>query len=283
MPIICPKHGLYKQLASSHYRGKGCSKCAHETVANKRRITEEKFLIKANKVHNNFYKYENYKSLLEEVTVICPIHGKYQQIARDHLQGCGCPKCGIERARQSRMWSTEQAIEKAKEVHGNKYDYSDMRYNGMANYIYPICPIHGQFKQYAVTHIMQGCGCPKCSESHLEREIRIALEKNNIDYIYEQTFDWLRYKKNMSLDFYLPNYNIAIECQGEQHFQGGWLINEEESKLIRVRDEVKRKQCVENGVELIYFLDGKYKNFTKDLSNRCFTKEQDLIEYIKSK
>ena len=43
------------------------------------------------------------------------------------------------------------------------------------------------------------------------------LQMNEIIYIEQKKFkDWLGAQ---SLDFYLPEYNIAIECQGLQHYK----------------------------------------------------------------
>ena len=79
----------------------------------------------------------------------------------------------------------------------------------------------------------------------------------------EKQFDWLRNKGQLKLDFYLPQYNIAIECQGEQHFKpidtwGG----EENYKEVCFRDKLKLKQCNENNVTLLYFSHHKPKDKT---------------------
>jgi hypothetical protein len=67
------------------------SKVTIETCDNK----EELFKFKANKVHNNFYKYPIFKYIngKTRINVICPIHGDFNQICESHLCGHGCPKC----------------------------------------------------------------------------------------------------------------------------------------------------------------------------------------------
>lgn len=284
--IRCKKHGWFQQVACNHYHGKGCDKCAHETVANARRITEEQFVKRANAKHKGFYIYDDlrYQGLKEEVYIICPIHGEFIQVAKDHLDGCGCPKCGIEKAREARLITQEEAIMKARLIHGDKYDYSEMEYNGMNNFVYPICPIHGKFRQLASLHILNGGGCPKCSESKLERAVRLALEQHNVEYDYEKTFDWLTFKSSLSLDFYLPQYNIAIECQGGQHFVDVERFGGEASFIkTKQRDERKRELCKANGVELVYFLEDKYEEYVKELDNKYFIDIESLIGYIRDK
>lgn len=126
--------------------------------------------------------------------------------------------------------TTEEFLKKAKEIHGNKYDYSKVEYTGNKFKVCIICPEHGEFWQKPNDHL-SGRGCPKCKSSHLERETRILLEKNQIKYEEQKTFEWLKLKKQQYLDFYLPQYSIAIECQGEQHFQkSGWGKGNTEKK-----------------------------------------------------
>jgi hypothetical protein len=57
--------------------------------------TTEEFIERARKIHGNIYDYSKveYKGTLEEVEVLCANHGAFVQRARDHIQGCGCPKC----------------------------------------------------------------------------------------------------------------------------------------------------------------------------------------------
>lgn len=93
--IICKKHGLFEQRTNNHLLGINCSKCMIKECALKRRSTIEKFIEKANKVHNNKYKYENTIYLLKAdvIDIECPIHGNFKQRADNHLQGKGCDKC----------------------------------------------------------------------------------------------------------------------------------------------------------------------------------------------
>ena len=111
--------------------------------------------------------------------------------------------------------STEEFIKRAREVHGDKYDYSKVEYVNSRTKICIICPKHGEFWQLPTGHL-DGYGCPFCNERNLEKETREFLTKQNINFEFQKHFDWLG---RQSLDFYLPDYNIAIECQGSQHFE----------------------------------------------------------------
>ena len=112
-----------------------------------------------------------------------------------------------------------------------------------------ICPIHGEFWQAPHSHLAS-CGCPACKDSKLEKEVREYLNDNKIVFESFKKFDWLG---KQHLDFYLPKYNIAIECQGMQHFKpieffgGKKAFND----LIN-RDRLKKQLCEEHNIKMIY-------------------------------
>jgi len=98
------------------------------------------------------------------------------------LSGCGCPKCANEHRNDYKKLSTEDFIKRAKEVHGNKYDYSKVNYKSLESKVTIICPIHGEFEQRADSHLFQKSGCPKCNQSKGEIDVENYLIKNNIKY-----------------------------------------------------------------------------------------------------
>ena len=60
--------------------------------------------------------------------------------------------------------TTDEFIIRAKDIHGNKYDYSKSVYINAATKVCIICPEHGEFWQLPNNHL-KGCGCPKCSNN----------------------------------------------------------------------------------------------------------------------
>ena len=182
-----------------------------------RKLTTEQFIGKAKQVHGDKYDYSKveYKNCSTNVCIICKKHGEFWQRPDKHLIGRGCPKCGIESRSLIQRNSNEEFIEKAKQVHGNRYDYSKVECYGNKVKVCIICKKHGEFWQKPSNHL-SGNGCPKCNSSHLEGEMRQFLETNNIEFDEQARFEWLGLQ---SLDFFLPTYNIAIECQGRQHFK----------------------------------------------------------------
>ena len=165
-------------------------------------------------------------------------------------------------------------IEKAKKIHGDKYDYSKVKYVNIHTKVCIICPIHGEFWQVPNYHL-SGCGCPQCKKSHLENEVESFLKMNNILYESQKKFEWLGLQ---SLDFYLPKYGIAIECQGEQHYKSIKKFGGEITfNKIQIRDYNKKKLCMENGIKLLYYTS--YKG-VKENNINIFKNKKRLIEHI---
>lgn len=127
--------------------------------------TTEQFIEDARKVHGNKYDYSKveYKSNKIKVCIICPKHGEFWQTPSNHLTGYGCKKCGTEKASSKQRNTIINFTKKAKQVHGDKYDYSKVNYVNNHTKICIICPEHGEFEQTPSGHLC-GNGCPKCAE-----------------------------------------------------------------------------------------------------------------------
>ena len=131
-----------------------------------------------------------------------------------------------------------------------------------------------------ITHEIK---CVNCKNNwHLEKQVKYFLAKNGIEYEFQKRFGWLKNKISLSLDFYLPDYNIAIECQGRQHFIPVARFGGEAAFLDTIeRDKVKKKLCEENGIKLHYFTDNK--NYDTFLGEKIIKNEKDLLSSIYGK
>ena len=148
---------------------------------------------------------------------------------------------------------TTEFVRRARVIHGDKYDYSKVVYVNSKTKVCIICKEHGEFWQTPAKHL-QGYGCSKCNRSHLEQEIASLLTENNIEYIEQYSDSFLKNGKGLQrVDFYLPKYRIAIECQGEQHFTGLFYINSKTFKQTFERDYRKYNKCKEQGIAILYF------------------------------
>lgn len=277
--IICPKHGEFFQVAGTHLKGSGCKKCGNETESQKKRKTTTETLVKKFiGVHGDKYDYSKviFNGWKEKVEIFCKKHGVtfFMQPA-NHLNGQGCEECKKEKISKSQIKKTfDEFLNEAKKVHGNKYDYSLSHedYYNVTKKIKIICHKkdskgneHGVFWQRVCDHINGGSGCPKCRESKLEQDISIFLIENNIEFTYQKTFSWLKNKTHMFLDFYLPKQQIAIECQGEQHFGPvNYFGGEKMFKKTKERDTLKKKLCNAHNITILYFSNIKKRGLIND-------------------
>lgn len=91
--ILCKKHGIFNQLASSHLQGNGCPKCRRENFGLRKCMSDEQWRERFKIVHNNLYEYPDYIKCNKKIRVTCKIHGDFYQNCKDHTRGTGCPNC----------------------------------------------------------------------------------------------------------------------------------------------------------------------------------------------
>lgn len=245
IPIICNIHGVFPQMLSNHLQGKGCIKCANQYPQ-----TTEEMVEDFKEVHGDKYDYSKVDAKNKDekgrVCITCPIHGDFWQTPYHHKSGQGCSKCG-----GSFKKTNDEFIKELEEIYRGKYDLSKVKYVNNKTDVILICPKHGEFKLTPHNILCGGQGCRKCNRSKLEQAMSRFLEENDIEFEEQKKFDWLG---NFELDFYLPKYNIAIECQGRQHFQPVKQFGGEEIYKMQLEwDERKRKLCKEHNVNLIYY------------------------------
>ena len=251
--IICPEHGEFWQTPNKHIiRMHGCPKCAANAE-----VTYDEFVRRANAQFGNNVEYDekDYHGFNKPFMAFCHTHGWFETKPNIHLLGkYGCPKCAsINRGLNNRL-SYDEFLKRAIEVHGNKYEYDESSYTTCTNKMRIICPEHGEFWQSPHKHAYCGHGCPVCSESKLECEVRQFLYTTGKLYVSQASKKDLVFLGKMSLDFYLPQMNVAIECQGRQHFDEMGFFDHEK---VKERDERKYKLCSDNGVDLLYFTNNR--------------------------
>lgn len=249
--ISCKIHKEFEQMPYSHLNGSGCPICGLKKVWNYTRISKDKFVEQAKIVHANTYDYSkvDYINSKTNIDILCNIHGIFSQSPTSHLQGRGCLKCGIEKL----TGNVDNFKTKAIKKHGNKYDYSKTVYIHSKKHILIICPIHGSFFQQPSSHL-RGYGCKNCHESIGEKAIRLFLEENKINFIPQKKFKNCKHINELPFDFYLPNKNLCIEYDGEQHFKPiKYWGGQKSFDLTKKRDKIKNEYCKKNNIILIRF------------------------------
>ena len=274
--IICPIHGEFWQMPQNHINQKqGCSKCSHRSF----KYTTKEIISKAKEVHGDKYDYSKVEYINSDtkVCIICPIHGEFWQKMSKHVNNKeGCPNCA-----KNKKLNTKDFIEKAKEVHGNKYDYSKVEYINTDTKVCIICKEHGEFWQTPHQHL-NGSGCKNCAEIKNISETKLFnfLNENlDTEIIRNVHFNWLGKKH---LDILIKDFNIAIEYQGIQHFKPNDFFGgiDEFNNTIK-RDKEKYKLCKKNNIILLYFSYLNERELPKKYLDIIYNKEEDLLKEIK--
>ena len=276
--IICPKHGEFWQTPANHTNirlKQGCPKCKFEKNKNNQMVHKDEFVSRATKIHGDKYDYSEVvmNGLHKKVKIFCKKCKKFfYQEPNSHLRGKECPYC------HNKYLKTDDVIKMFIEFHGDKYDYSKVKYRTMRDKVCIICPEHGEFWQTPFKHIKEKQGCPSCKESHLEEEVRVILSENNINFVYDKANEYIGKQR---FDFYLPDYNIAIECQGIQHFKPSSFSNKIDGKKyyekIKKMDKQKYNNANINNIKILYYSNLGYNIF---LGEKILKNKTDLLSAI---
>ena len=191
--LICKKHGEFTKLPGDLLKGKACKKCNKNGRKNRIK-TRDEFEYESRKVHGNKYDYSKvvYARSKSKVCIICPEHGEFWQTPNNHLNGCGCPKCSGSVKRDYKSF-----IDKAKKIHGDKYDYSKVEYRNSKTKVCIICPEHGEFWQTPSEHF-NNRGCPECKKKTLNNKLRMPLDEfiNRSEQMHKYKYDYSKVYKN---------------------------------------------------------------------------------------
>lgn len=231
--IICKKHGVFEQTPHDH-RKCGCPKC--------HKIQLDEFILRSRKIHNDLYKYDlitELKNNKQKIQIICEKHGIFEQIASKHLNGCGCKKCSDENFKKS----TTKFIEECKKIHGDKYDYSLVKYNNAHLKVKIICKDHGEFDQTPNSHL-RGNGCIRCSGTNKKTNdefIEQSKEINGDKYNYSLC----EYKSDkIKIKLICNEHDIIFEVSPYSHLRSKYscpLCNNRNHRLNKIKRSNENK------------------------------------------
>lgn len=246
--IGCSKHDFFEITPSNHLQGNTCPSCAGEKSLKKR---YSKFIKDSIKYHSDTYDYSliEYKDNYTEVKIICKTHGEFKQIPKVHRNGSGCSKCALDKVKNKLKLTTEQFIEKSKQIHGDLYDYSLVKYNNSKSKIEIVCKKHGSFWQKPNGHLTER-GCAKCVKSNSTSKAEIELA-NFISKLYKISRNNRKVIHPKEIDIFIPSLNFGIEYNGTY-----W--HSEEMRPKGHRGE-KTKKALNKGVVLIHIEEKDWK------------------------
>lgn len=271
MPYICDSHpdlGIqYASLTGINQGHTNCPKCRYEKTANSQR-TDRSIIIQDFKnagliLQPNFI----YNEMHDVLPCICEKHKNlgiqyisYNNIKYGHQKGC--IRCGYERLGNNKRMSDDNIKELVESL--------DLEFVSVIKdrktKVKVICPKHREqgVQIKTLDKLKLGQGCKYCNYSHGERRIEKYLQMNNITNIPQKSFNGLlgMGKGNLSYDFYLPNNNLLVEFQGEQHeHYCKWFHKTIEDFYIQVEhDKRKRDYAISSNIKLLTIWYYDYNN-----------------------
>lgn len=246
--FICNRHraaGTQRMARYNMYRDiKGCEYCAHKKFLD----GELENLCKQGSPHITIITKPIFQ-INQRVDCVCEKHGNLAGVRIGNLiDGCGCAKCGLDKLAKQMLLTVDEVNAIVGMNHPNATiisEYQDSRTP------LTLCCNKCGFTYKGYVHARKQC--PNCERYYYgEKMIQIYLEGRNIDYIPQYKFVDCCNKRPLPFDFYLPEHNICIEYQGKQHYEAVDLFGGDEGfEYRRKNDEIKRKYCKENEINLI--------------------------------
>ena len=254
IPITCSKHGLFYQLAHAHLSGNSCYKCSNEKRGVASRLSTATFVIRSISKFGNKFEYAktNYTGKDINLIITCLEHGDFTVLPRVHLASQqGCSKC--THALRASIKS-QQFIEQAVIIHGNKYDYSNVNYVNPITDVEIHCPIHGPFWQNLYSHVKRMCNCPKCALDGNKLSQVDFIAKSKIVHNYKYNYSKVVYDTNTSM--------VTIVCKKHGDF------------IQRAASHLEGSGCKECFIE-------EYKSTTDQFIKRAILIHGNKYDYSK--
>ena len=276
--IKCNKcEHIFLQTPNDHLQGYGCKKCADNNL----KSNTKEFIIKAKKIHGDKFNYDlvEYVKSSSKINIKCNKCNKiFLIIASNHLKiNSKCSLCSPKFRYDNLKW-----IDKAREIHGDKFNYDLVEYIDCRNKVIIQCnKCYKTFFQAPYHHI-SGKGCPFCNESKGELFLKKILTENNIEFIPQHTFPGLANINALKCDVYVPIVNLIIEIDGDGHRKACFGSTPEKRQKTfedTVRnDAIKDNYAKVNGINMLRIpVDKKDKDlsFIGEIAMNCYN---DLLK-----
>ena len=191
----------------------------------------------------------------------CPKHGCQNSSYDNFVNGHGCYKCGIESATSKSRRNTKDLIEAIEGINNNKLLNPNDYINAHKENLRILCGTCNE-REFSTSYhnYFRGVNrCKFCSRSKSKNEYKICkiLDSYNVEYESDKSFKGCKDKGALFFDFYLPDYNLCIEFDGEQHYNSNFFITrgyddpQKAFEEYKRRDEIKTKYCKDNNINLL--------------------------------
>lgn len=255
----CPRGHIDYRFTSvgtckSCTRENAMSKYNHKTDRRRQYDDLRSFIKAASHVHGAYdYSEFSYDGAHTKSTIICPNHGPFEQNPTSHMQGKGCPACASTLTGLRSRSSTLKFVEKATQLYGDKYDYSEVEYTKAHSHVRIICKDHGPFEQTPTNHLTGKDACTRCNN------MKSAGEQEVLKFLSVFTTTDPRNRtliKPKELDIYLPERKLAIEYCGMFWHSHGDTASERANKRNHA---TKHNACQALGVRLITLYESEWQ------------------------
>jgi len=216
-------------------------------------LTTEEFIMKAIKVHNNFYDYSQFTYTLTagKSTINCPHHGAFQQSANNHLRGAGCPKCAAIKLGKLKAITHEQFIDTLNRK------FPNMKFKVLGKYANSVTPIlvvdkYGEYLMTPTT-LMSGAA-PSIATARDKTSNYILRFKEKHGEKYDYT-DYI-YKGKKGLSTFICRIHGKFDQLSTRHKDGLGCKNCSKELAANIRRDTKdtfiSKAHLRYGDEYIY-------------------------------
>jgi len=213
-------------------------------------ISKEEFVRRATAIHGDRYDYSSYVYTTWDVksTIICKVHGPFQQSSRLHIERkSGCRLCGRLQHRISKSVKFDEFVKRAREVHGLKYEYNRASYTNVHSPITIICPDHGAFTiQHAYAHTANKNGCVICKIEKSRLTTEEFITTSNAIHKSYFTYDKTKYTLNQEpLIITCPEHGDQTITPRDHYRVGCWFCKRNRMQDIWL-DEIGVPNTKEN-------------------------------------
>lgn len=181
-------------------------------------------------------------------------HEPYETNFYNFNAGYKCKKCASEKLSNEKKYNIKYI---SNELNKINYKLISKEYINSWTPI-KICCDKGHLFEMSWNCIQRGQRCPYCNKTNGEIEISRILNNNNIRYVFQYKFEDCINKKSLPFDFYLPDYNVCIEYDGEYHYRA--IRGIEKLDYQQHNDNIKTQYCERNNIKLIRIPYWEFKN-----------------------
>lgn len=210
--VCCAAHGWFEQVAQTHLDSSGCGKCGRfDRIQKDLNISWINFLARAKFKFDGRYQYDrsSWTGANRKISIHCPEHGWFKQVAYDHLRFNGCYRCANNAMGQRfKERSLQSFMKRSSKIHNGKYEYDFSTWNGMSEKLKIKCQTHGWFEQIPHDHL-RATGCTSCG--HELAGLRGRLTEKDIIQRFRKTHGD-KYDYN-NLNYTISSKKLTITCK----------------------------------------------------------------------